>query len=84
MSVLSGGALGRVGRSLQPPQRDLDLTSVCPQMSSYKRQALEEEELSDNPGEAASSPDIVEVSERSTLEAQVRVPLLQPNLGGSE
>ncbi|RVE65304.1 hypothetical protein OJAV_G00134660 [Oryzias javanicus] len=33
-------------------------------MSSYKRQALEEEELSDTPAEAASSPDIVEVGFR--------------------
>jgi len=34
-------------------------------MSSYKRATLEEEEASDTPAEAASSPDRVEVSERS-------------------
>lgn len=35
------------------------------QMSSYKRATLEEEEVSDAPAEAASSPDRVEVSECS-------------------
>lgn len=34
-------------------------------MSSYKRATLEEEEVSDAPAEAASSPDRVEVSERN-------------------
>lgn len=34
------------------------------QMSSYKRATLEEEEASDAPAEAASSPDRVEVSEQ--------------------
>lgn len=35
-------------------------------MSSYKRATLEEEEGSDTPAEAASSPDRVEVSEHTT------------------
>lgn len=34
-------------------------------MSSYKRATLEEEEVSDAPAEAASSPDRVEVSRHS-------------------
>lgn len=34
-------------------------------MSNYKRATLEEEEVSDAPAEAASSPDRVEVSECS-------------------
>lgn len=34
-------------------------------MSSYKRATLEEEEVSDSPAEAASSPDRVEVSEHN-------------------
>lgn len=38
--------------------------SLSLQMSSYKRATLEEEEVSDAPAEAASSPDRVEVSER--------------------
>lgn len=34
-------------------------------MSNYKRATFEEEEVSDAPAEAASSPDRVEVSERN-------------------
>lgn len=40
--------------------------SLSLQMSSYKRATLEEEEVSDAPAEAASSPDGVEVSEHNT------------------
>lgn len=40
-----------------------DCLPLSPQMSSYKRATLEEEEVSDVPAEAASSPDRVEVSE---------------------
>lgn len=41
-----------------------DCLPLSPQMSSYKRATLEEEEVSDMQAEAASSPDRVEVSER--------------------
>lgn len=41
-----------------------DCLPLSLQMSSYKRATLEEEEASDVPAEAASSPDRVEVSER--------------------
>lgn len=40
-----------------------DCLPLSLQMSSYKRATLEEEEVSDVPAEAASSPDRVEVSE---------------------
>lgn len=42
------------------------MLSVCLQMLNYKRATLDEEEVSDVPAEAASSPDRVEVSECST------------------